>query len=464
MPRQHIIIGGGPAATNACETIRQFETDSQITLICDEPAHSRMALPYWLSGQIPREQTHTGDGDYFSRLDVEPLIGLAVDKIDTASKSVTLSDGSTRPFDTLLLATGSKPLGLPIPGSDLPGVQSLWSLADTEKALATVNGNSQPRVTLVGAGFIGCIVLNAMYKRGWDLTVVERDSHMLPRMLNADAAAHVHRWVEQKGIKLHCGTSLQKIEAGDNGTNQLHLDNGTVIDSDLVIIATGVGPNIQLATDAGIETDHGILVDSHLRTNIPDILAAGDVAQGPAMLETERQVHAIQPTAVDHGRIAGANMAGQSIEYPGSLLMNVLDVCGLQCASFGRWDDESADVMTMSNESSSIYRSLLWTGDKITGSIFVGRANDMGMLTDVGMVKGFIQTQTSAGSWKEYLRENPFDIRRAFIATKVPETLAKTTLIGRPAVSRGFHYGKAATTHTPSSAHSVYVNTKESAS
>jgi NAD(P)H-nitrite reductase large subunit len=283
-------------------------------------------------------------------------------------------------------------------------------------------------------------------------------------MLNADAAAHVHNWVIRKGISLHCGTSLQKIEAGGSGANRLHLDNGTVIEADLVIIATGVGPNIQLAKAAGIETDHGILVNEKLQTNVPYIYAAGDVAQGPAMLESEKQVHAIQPTAVDHGRIAGANMAGQSISYNGSLLMNVLDVCGLQCASFGRWDDSAAEAMTMSNESSSIYRSLLWTNDQITGSIFVGRATDMGMLTDVGMVKGFIQTQTAAGPWKEYLRENPFDIRRAFIATKVPETLAQTTLIGKPAVSRGFHYGKAVTTHTPSKSHGVYVNTKEAAS
>ncbi len=168
MTKQHIIIGGGPAATNACETIRQFETDSQITLICDEPAHSRMALPYWLAGQIPRKQTHTADDDYFARLNVEPLIGNRVEKIEPAEKSLTLADGSSRSFDTLLLATGSAPLGLPIPGVDLPGVQTLWSLADTEKALATVDALTNPRVTLVGAGFIGCIVLNAMYKRGWE--------------------------------------------------------------------------------------------------------------------------------------------------------------------------------------------------------------------------------------------------------------------------------------------------------
>ncbi|MCA9213082.1 MAG: NAD(P)/FAD-dependent oxidoreductase [Planctomycetales bacterium] len=461
MSKRHIIIGGGPAATNACETIRQFESDSEITLICNEPAHSRMALPYWLSGQIPREQTHTGDDDYFNRLNVKPMIGVTVAGIDASGKSVSLSDGTSLSFDTLLLATGSAPIGLPMPGSDLPGVQTLWTLADTEKALAAVDGHAKPRVTLVGAGFIGCIVLNAMFKRGWDLTVVERDQHMLPRMLNADAAQYVHRWVTDRGIKLHCGTRLQEITAADDGAKTLKLDNGKSVTADLVIIATGVGPNIQLAVDAGIETDNGILVDKTMQTSVPGIYAAGDVAQGPAMLETERQVHAIQPTAVDHGRVAGANMAGQSTQYNGSLLMNVLDVCGLQCASFGKWEDSAADAMTMSNENSSIYRNLLWTDDKITGAIFVGRANDLGMLTDVGMVKGFIQTQTAVGSWKEYLRENPFDVRRAFIATKVPETLAKTTLLGRPAVSRGFHFGNPPNKHTASSSHGVYVNTKE---
>ena len=462
MAKQHIIIGGGPAATNACETIRQFDTESTVTLISDEPAHSRMALPYWLSGQIPREQTRTGDDEYFQRLGVEPKIGVRVEKIDTAGKQLSLDDGTTCSFDSLLLATGSKPAGLPIPGSDLPGVQTLWSLGDTEKALRAVEGRANPRVTLVGAGFIGCIVLNAMFKRGWDLTVIERDSHMLPRMLNADAAKHVHRWITKKGIGLHCGTSLQRIEETGDGSKTLRLDNGTVIEADLVIIATGVGPNIQLANEAGIETDHGILVNELLQTSCPHVYAAGDVAQGPVMLETERQVHAIQPTAVDHGRIAGANMAGQNVAYNGSLLMNVLDVCGLQCASFGRWYDSAADAMTMSNDSSSIYRNLLWTDDKLTGAVFVGQANDMGMLTDVGMVKGLIQTQTAVEDWKEYLRENPFDIRRAFIAKKVPESLAQMTLIGRPAVSRGFHYGKAPSTHTVSDAHGVYVSTKES--
>ena len=206
MATQHVIIGGGPVATNAIETIRQFESEpSQITLISDEPAHSRMALPYWLSGQIPREQTYTADDNYFKKLGVDAKIGSRVDKLDAQAKSLTLCDGSTLSFDKLLIATGASPVTPPIPGSDLPGVQSLWRLDDTEQLLSAANGNKQPRVLMIGAGFIGFIMLNAMHKRGWELSVVERESHVLPRMLDAESASIVEAWLKTKDVTLHAG-------------------------------------------------------------------------------------------------------------------------------------------------------------------------------------------------------------------------------------------------------------------
>src|SRR5581483_6595231 len=123
------------------------------------------------------------------------------------------------------------------------------------------------------------------------------------------------------------------------GRKRVSLANGQSIDADLVVVATGIRPNLEFVKGSGIHIDQGIVVDSHMRTSIPHVYAAGDVAQGPDLLGDKPAVHAIQPTAVDHGRIAGANMAGQSIAYAGSLLMNILDACGLQCASFGRWGE-----------------------------------------------------------------------------------------------------------------------------
>lgn len=457
---KHIIIGGGPVATNAIETIRQFDDgSSEITLICDEPAHSRMALPYWLAGQIPREQTHTADDASYAKLNVDARIGARVASVDPGANSIALDGGDALEFDNLLIATGSSPLKLNIPGVDLPGVQTLWSLADTESILNATSSSSKPRVLMIGAGFIGLIMLNAMYKRGWQLTVVERETHVLPRMLDADSAAIVESWLGSQGVDVHSGASVQAITEADDGSKQVELADGTKLSADVVIIATGIKTNCELIDGSGIETDRGILVNDRMQTNFANIYAGGDVAQGPGLFGGQ-EIHSIQPTAVDHGRIAGANMAGHEVHYPGSLSMNVLDVCGLQNASFGNWGDSSAEAMTICNPEGRVYRKLLWTDDEITGAIFVGSANDVGMLTDVGMLKGIMQTRTKLGPWKEFLAENPFDIRRPYVATGVAKKLAETTLLGRPAQPRSFRFGGTPAKATASAPHGVYVGAR----
>ena len=465
MPTHHVIIGGGPAATNALETIRDFDGgESRITLISDEPAHSRMALPYWLCGNIPAEHTHTADDAYYKKLNVDARIGLRVDRVDSSSKKLQLSDGSSLDFDNLLISTGSSPLQLPIPGTDLEGVQPLWSLAHTDSALKHADGLERPRVVFVGAGFIGFIVLNAMHKNNWKLSVVERESQVLPRMLDKGAADMVQDWLATRDVDVHVSETVKSISQADDGSKSVELESGKSISADLVIIATGIRANLELIDGAGIEVDEGILVNGRMQTNFPFIYAAGDVAQGPSLLGGEHEIHAIQPTAVDHGRVAGANMAGQDVVYPGSLIMNVVDVCGLQTASYGNWDDAAAEEMTISNPQRRIYRKLLWTGDNLTGAIFTGPANDVGMLTDVGMVKGILQTKTPLGPWKNFLAENPFDIRRAYIASGVARKLVDITLIGRPAKTRQFQFAsaKAKAQAQVGAAHGVFVGTKTS--
>ena len=459
---RHLIIGGGPAAINAIETIRDCDGGaSTITLVSDEPAYARMVLPYYLANSIPQQQVFTGDDAYFDRLKVDRIIGRRVSSIDPQAKSVTLQGGSTLPFDDLLIATGSSAVVPPIPGADLPGVRPLWTLAHAEAVLEATAGKERPEVVFVGAGFIGFTVLNGLHKRGWKLHVVEIADHVLPRMLDADSATLVEDWLRKQDVVLHLGTTVQGItEAG--GRKRVSLANGGALDADVVIVATGIRPNLELIRDSGIATDQAILVNDRMQTNFPFIYAAGDVAQGPDLLGAAPVVHAIQPTAVDHGRIAGASMAGQDVRYAGSLLMNILDACGLQCASFGRWG-EQAEAMTIRNPDRPVYRRLLWTGDQITGAVFVGPATELGMLNDVGMVKGMIQTRTGLGDWKEYLRQNPFDVRRPYIAARVGQKLVATTLLGRPSKARQYRFQGAepAPQVTQPQAHQVYVETRQ---
>jgi len=456
----HVIVGGGPAATNAVETIRLCDAgSSRIVLVSDEPAHSRMAIPYWLCGKIPREHTYTGDEAYFRRLGVETRFGTRVVGLDTSKNTVQLQDGTLIAYDSLLLATGARPIQPEMPGADLPGVLPMWTLAQAERAIKILETVSDPRVVLVGAGFIGFIVLNALYKRGCRLTVIEREQQVLPRMLDSAGAHLVHLWLKEKQVALHTGQTVAEIRQQANGTKEVHLTNGTIIPADLVILAVGIRPNVELAQAAGIAVEDGILVNDRMQTSVPNVYAGGDVAQGPVLFSSKRQIHAIQPTAVDHGRVAGANMAGRDVRYPGSLAMNIVDVCGLQTASFGLWDSGAEHVLTINNPRDKVYRKLVWKDDQVVGAIFIGRATDMGMLTDVGMVKGMIQSQVRLGPWKLYLEENPFDLRRAYVASGVPQKLLATTLLGMPTRPRGYT-PEPAPSITPGAPHTIFVEAK----
>lgn len=457
MPR-HVIIGGGPAGTAAIEAIRATDASSPITLVSDEPAYSRMVLPYYLAKEIPEAHVMIGDQAYFARQKVEPLLGVRVQQVDTQARSLTLSDGKSLPFDTLLIATGSSAQRPPIPGVNLDGVYTFWTLADAQKAIA--KGQGQPEAVLVGAGFIGFIVLNAMAKLGWELSVVEMADHVLPRMLDQQGAGAVEGWLRARGVALHTGAQVKGITKSANGKLTLSLSTGATLTTDLVILATGIRPNVGFLAGSGLAMNGGVVVNDRMQTNVPGIYAAGDVAAGPDLLSGASAIHAIQPTAVDHGRIAGANMAGRETHYPGSLLINVLDVVKLHCASFGVWQEAGREVTTVFNATRPLYRKYVWEGDRMVGALFVGPIDDVTMLNDVGMAKGLIQTKTALGSWAKYVRSHPTDLRRAYIATGVADALVQQTLLGAPARDRDYRVNglKPAAWNKP--AHGLLVNSR----
>ncbi len=457
MPR-HVIIGGGPAGTAAIEAIRALDQASSVTLVSDEPAYSRMVLPYYLAKEIPEAQVMIGDQAYFQRQKVDAKLSARVQKVDTQTRTLALSDGSTLPFDTLLIATGSSAQRPPIPGVNLDGVHTFWTLADAQKTIATAQG--KPKAVLVGAGFIGFIVLNAMAKLGWDLSVVEMADQVLPRMLDRQGASAVSGWLRARGVALHTNAQVQDISKSADGRLHLSLSTGTSIDADLVILATGIQANTAFLTGSGIAVNGGVVVDDRMQTNIPGIYAAGDVAAGPDLLSGATAVHAIQPTAVDHGRIAGANMAGQETHYPGSLLINVLDVVKLHCASFGVWQEAGRETTTISNPTRPLYRKYVWEDDRMVGALFVGPIDDVTMLNDVGMAKGLIQTKTALGSWAQYIRAHPTDLRRAYIAKGVAAALVKQMLLGTPARDRDYRHNNLTPTAWQKETHELLVNSR----
>lgn len=454
MPR-HVIIGGGPAGINAIETIRQLDAGAQVTLISDEPAYARMALPYFLAKEIPQAQLETGADDYFNRLRVERRIGHRVTRVDGKGRAVHLDSGDVVGFDTLLLATGSSPTQPPIPGADGKHVHNLWTLADALAVMESAKAK-RPSAVLVGAGFIGLIILNALHKLGWKLAVVELEGQILPRMLDRRGAEAAEAWLRARGVDVYTGCSVRAIEGGRKKT--VSLSDGQTLSANLVILSTGIRPNVGFLNGSGIHVDQGVVVDAQMHTNVAGIFAAGDVAQGPNRLGGPPVIHAIQPTAVDHGRVAGANMVGQRRSYAGSLVMNILDVANLHCTSFGRWQD-TADTTLVWNAARPVYRKLVWDGTRLVGGIILGPIEDTTMLTDVGMLKGLIQTQVDLAEWKLYLQERPWDLRRVYVASRAASQLLAHTTVGAASQPRSYHFDNRGPRTEPSAHHRDFVGT-----
>ncbi len=409
---QHIIIGAGPAGVVAAETLRKTDPEATISLIGEEaePPYSRMAIPYHLSKNIDESGSYLrGYGKYFQDLNIE-LVQQRVDTVDTAGKQVVLADGSSRSYDKLLLATGSRPISPPIPGIDLPQVSSCWTLADARAIIERARADAE--VVLIGAGFIGCIVLEALVHRGVKLTVVETGNRMVPRMLNEKAGGLLKQWCINKGVNVHTSCSVDSISATDNDRVDVSLSNGSKLSAALVISATGVKPNIEILDGSDIEIDQGIKVNRCMQTSVADVYAAGDVAQGTDFSTGNHQVQAIQPTATDHGRTAALNMAGQGVEHHGTLNMNVLDTLGLISCSFGLWMGvEGGEQAELYNADEFQYINLQFDGNCLVGASSVGKTQHIGVL------RGLIESKIDIGDWKQRLQKDPTLTMEAYIGS-----------------------------------------------
>lgn len=411
---KHIIIGAGPCGVIAAETLRKSDPTAKITLIGDEPVppYSRMAIPYLLIEDIGEEGTYLRSTSHYEKQNINYL-NHRVSSVDTDEKALTLDDGSILSYDKLLIASGSHPISPPIEGIDLPNVHSCWTLDDARQIASLAKEGSN--VVLMGAGFIGCIILEALVKRGVKLSVIEMESRMVPRMLDEKAGGLLEKWCIEKGVNVLTSTKITAIKE-NGGVMSVELDNGKSLSADLVISATGVRSNTAFLDGSGIEVDQGIMVDNKLQTNIANIYAAGDVAQAKDFSTGESQVQAIQPTATDHGRIAALNMAGQSVEHHGSINMNVLDTLGLISHSFGLWMGvEGGDSVEIYNPDAYKYINLRF-GVGEDEDVLIG-VSTLGTTQHIGVIRGLIESKIHLKEWKERLLQDPTRLMEAYLSS-----------------------------------------------
>lgn len=408
---QHVILGAGPAGVIAAETIRKHAPKDRILLVGDEPEapYSRMAIPYLLIGQVDEAGTHLRHaGDHYQRLGIELKRGRAV-AVDSAGRRVKLDDGSEIAYDRLLIATGSSPATPPIPGIAGPGVHACWTLADARAIAALAKPGA--RVLQMGAGFIGCIIMEALAARGVQLSVVEMGDRMVPRMMGPTAGSMIKDWCEDKGVAVYTGARVDAIERDATSVMKVRLSTGVVIEADLVISATGVRPNIGFLEHSGIRCLVGVLTDEHLQTNVPGVYAAGDCAEAFDKVSGTTIVSAIQPNAAEQARIAALNMAGRPAVMKGVTQINVLDTLGLISASFGNWQGVAGgEHVELTDRAEGRHLSLQFSGDTMIG------CNAIGWTEHVGVMRGLVEGGVKLGAWKDRLMHDPTLLMEAYLA------------------------------------------------
>ena len=318
-----------------------------------------------------------------------------------------------------------------IPGNDLPGVHTCWTLADVRAITARAKPGA--RIVQMGAGFVGCIIIEGLLSHGFDVTILVRSGRMVSRMINPVASGMIKRWCESKGVKILVNTQAVKITAADDapqgwrkllpenwraekitaadGALQVTLEGGRVLPADIYLSLVGVTANIGFLANSGIEVDKGILVDATMQTNVAGVYAAGDVAEFTDCITGRRELNAIQPNAVEQARIAAQNMAGNSVSSHGSFAFNVLDTLGLISSSFGAWQGlpggESSELV---DQERYRYLRLEFKDDCLVG------ANVVNFTDHLGALRGLIEGKVRLGEWKQRLLRDPTQIMPAYLA------------------------------------------------
>lgn len=369
-----VVLGAGPAGVSLVETIRQEATQHRITMLTAEPfpPYSPPALAdHFLHGS----NAHLWRGtDWDDRMGVELLKNTKAVRIATDEHYVVLDNGKQLPYDRLVIATGSS-LYAPIEGIEFPNVYNFKSLSAAQALVAEVKSGTAQNAVIVGAGFIGMEIALLLVSLGIKVIQVEMLDQVMATMLDKTTAQVALNLMRKRGIDVRLNTKAKGF-IGNGKAEAVQLENGDMLPADIFIAATGVKPNTAFLEGSKIKTRWGISVDSHLRTNIPDVYAAGDVAETRDLLTGEEYVHAIFPNAIAQGKVVGQNLLGHNVEYAGAERMNSLKHLGLPIMAVGLKQGDEIIQRSWDGKLRTIYLQ----NHKIVGFQLVGEIQSAGIL------------------------------------------------------------------------------------
>jgi nitrite reductase (NADH) large subunit len=382
-PKHYVIVGGSAAGMAAAEAIRGNDPRGTIQVLSEEAdaPYFRPMLPLIINRQMKIEDIYLqGRGPYQSQ-DINIQLNTRVVQVDPAARQVHTAEGAIISYDRLLIATGSRPVIPPnTQGMDTEGVTNLRSLTAARRLDARAQQSKQ--AVVLGAGLLGLKTAMALKKRSMAVTLVEKEEEILPWLMEPDGAQRIRRALQDAGVEVVTGATIQTVQAGGQGVCGVVLDTGRQIDCQLVSVGIGVRPNIGCLQNSGIRVDGGVITDVHTACSAPHIYAAGDAAVTFDSITGHPTVTSLWTNAVEMGRCAGANMAGRPRVYAGTFgILNAIQVAGLPFVSMGIVHTANTDFEVHTRSNSSLYRKLVFSpqGDRLVGALFVGDITHAGL-------------------------------------------------------------------------------------
>ncbi|MGC9003989.1 MAG: NAD(P)/FAD-dependent oxidoreductase [bacterium] len=402
---RYLIIGSGPAALSAIEMIRKRDLTSEILLLSEEPypPYSRPLISYLLAGKIEEERVFYKGKDFYEKNNVKALLGERAVELDTKEGVVRTSGGKAFAFDKLLIATGGKPIVPSIEGRELKGIFTFTKLDDVKGIGRYLGEEEVEKAVVIGGGLIGLKAMEALMEWGLKITIVELADRILGLTLDRKASSIVRSELERNGVRVITGNTAQELR-GRGRIEEVMLRSGEVIPADILIFAIGVRPAVEFLSDSGIAVGRGVIVNEKMETNIPNIYAAGDVAEINNILTNSKQVIAIWPNASEGGIVAGANMLGEEMVFRGGFPMNSVEICGIPTISMGITEPEGNDCEVLIKEENGAYKKIVIREGKIIGAVFVGD------IERVGIYCGLMKEGMDVSSFKDRLLEDDFGL------------------------------------------------------
>jgi nitrite reductase (NADH) large subunit len=370
MKRRLLVIGNGMCSLRLLEELTALAAGAfEITVIGAEavPAYNRVLLSPLLAGELTLADVELKPADWYAQNGVDLRTGLSVVALDVRQRTATLGDGSRVPFDVCVLATGSDPIRLPLPGNDLDGVLTFRSLQD---ALALRSaGLAEKKAVVVGGGLLGIEAAYGLVRAGASVTLVHLVDRLMERQLDVAAARLLSRALEAKGIRIVLGTTVRAMDGLDR-VQSVELTDGRRLDCELAVMAVGVRPSLALAHDAGLATNRGILVDDRMATSAESIFAIGECA------EHRGQCYGLIEPGYEQARSLAHHLSGSTGVYEGSVVATSLKVSGIPVFSIGAFDDVHAESIVLEDGEAAVYRKLVIRDGRLIGVVLYGDTSD----------------------------------------------------------------------------------------